>query len=173
MKSKFNKNWNSSKQPRRQIKFRANAPNHIQKKFMVAPLTKSLRQRYGEKRIIIKKGDEVKITRGKFKGKQGKINIVDVKNSRIQITGVQRTKKGGEKLETWFNPSKVLLIAPDTSDNKRLRAVDGSKEKTRSAKTSHDSVKPISKKSKSKEPGVKKDSKEINIKEKKDAHKKK
>ena len=111
MKSEFNKSWSSSKQPRKQRKFRANAPNHIKRTFMGANLDKSLREKYGRKSIAVRKGDTVKIMRGKFNGKQGKVGIVDIKNTRIQIEGVQRAKSiGGEKLITWFHPSKVKII---------------------------------------------------------------
>ncbi|MCK5321081.1 50S ribosomal protein L24 [Candidatus Pacearchaeota archaeon] len=122
MKSEFSKTWNSSKQPRKQIKFRANAPNHIKRTFMGATLDKSLREKYGRRSIEVRKGDEVKIMRGNFKGKQGKVGVVDIKRTRIQVDGIQRTKKGGEKLETWFNPSKVKIIILNVEDKKRLKS---------------------------------------------------
>ena len=113
--------WNSSKQPRKQIKFRANAPNHIKRRLMGAMLDKSLREKHEIKKISVRKGDEVKIMRGKFRGKLGKVGMVDVKNLRIQIEGVQRAKKAGEKLETWFHPSIVRIISIEDSDKKRLK----------------------------------------------------
>ena len=84
MKAEFNKSWNSSKQPRKQVKFRANAPSHIKRTFMGSTLDKPLREKYERRNIEVKKGDEVKIMRGKFKGKQGKVGNVDVKHCRIQ-----------------------------------------------------------------------------------------
>ncbi|MDH3352958.1 MAG: 50S ribosomal protein L24 [Nanoarchaeota archaeon] len=122
MKSEFNKSWNSSKQPRKQVKFRANAPNHIKRVFMGSTLDKSLREKYGRRTIEVRKGDEVKIMRGKFKGKQGKVGTSDVQNCRIQIDGVQRSKAGGEKLITWFNPSNVKIIVLNTDDQRRLKS---------------------------------------------------
>ena len=122
MKSEFNKSWVSSKQPRKQVKFRANAPNHIRRKFMGALLDKPLREKYGMRNVEVRKGDDVKIMRGKFAKKQGKVGIVDVKNTRIQVEGIQRTKQGGEKLETWFHPSNVKIILLDTSDNRRFKS---------------------------------------------------
>lgn len=122
MKSEFSKTWNSSKQPRKQVKFRANAPNHIKRTFMGSTLDKALREKYGRRTIEVRKGDEVKIMRGRFKGKQGKVGIVDVHQTRIQVDGIQRTKAGGEKLETWFHPSKVKIIILNVEDKKRLKA---------------------------------------------------
>lgn len=109
-------------QPRKQVKFRANAPNHIKRTFMGSTLDKTLREKYGRRTIEVRKGDEVKIMRGKFKGKQGKVGIVDVSQTRIQVEGIQRTKAGGEKLETWFHPSKVKIIILNVEDKKRLKS---------------------------------------------------
>ena len=121
MKAKFNKTWNSSKQPRKQRKFRANAPLHIKRKFLGAMIEKELAKKEGIKTTTLRKGDEVKVMRGKFAKKQGKIGKIDVKNTRIQIEGIQRTKKGGEKLETWFHPSKVKIISLNKDDAKRFK----------------------------------------------------
>jgi len=121
MKSEFSKTWNSSKQPRKQVKFRANAPNHIKRTFMGATLDKKLREKFGMRSIEVKKGDEVKIMRGKFRGKQGKVGNVDVKHTRIEVDGVQRSKAGGEKLVTWFHPSNVKIIILDEKDNRRFK----------------------------------------------------
>ena len=136
MKSNFSKRWNSSKQPRKQVKFRANAPNHIKKTFMGSTLDKPLRTKYGRRNIEVRKGDEVKIMRGKFKGKQGKVGDADIKNTRIQVDGIQRAGKGGgEKLITWFHPSKVKIIILNTDDKKRLKRSKDVVEKTEVVKT--------------------------------------
>jgi large subunit ribosomal protein L24 len=122
MKSEFSKSWNSSVQPRKQVKFRANAPNHIKRTFMGSTLDKPLREKYGRRNIEVRKGDEVKVMRGKFKGKQGRVGTVDIKNTRLQIDGIQRAgKAGGEKLITWFHPSKVKIIILNTDDSRRLQ----------------------------------------------------
>lgn len=129
MKSKFSKTWNSSKQPRKQVKFRANAPNHIKRTFMGSNLDKPLREKYGMRNIEVRKGDEVKVMRGKFKGKQGKVGTVDIKNTRLQIDGIQRAgRAGGEKLITWFHPSKVKIIILNTDDARRLKNVKKTEE---------------------------------------------
>jgi|GEM_PF-255299 large subunit ribosomal protein L24 len=139
MKAEFNKSWNSSVQPRKQVKFRANAPNHIKRKFMGSSLDKELREKYGRKTIEVRKGDEVKVMRGKFKGKQGKVGMVDVKNTRLQIDGIQRAgKAGGEKLITWFHPSKVKIIILNVEDNRRLKTRDGSQSKTEDGSSKKD-----------------------------------
>lgn len=149
MKSKFNKNWNRSVQPRKQRKFLANAPKHIQRKLMSSPLDKKLREKYKRKSLEVVKGDEVKIMRGKYKGKQGKVSICDIKNTRIQIEGITRQKKAGDKIGVWFHPSKTKIIFLNEKDTKRLRKKEGKKQENE------------------------KDTKEAKNKEKENAHKKK
>jgi len=121
MKSAYSKSWNASKQPRKQVKFRANAPLHTRRKFLSSTLDKPLRKKYGVRNIMVRKGDEVKVMRGSFRGKQGKVGKVSSEETRIQIDGIQREKKGGEKLETWFNPSNVKIIILNTDDPKRMK----------------------------------------------------
>lgn len=161
MKSEFNKLWNSSKQPRKQVKFRANAPNHIKKKFIASPLEKSLREKYGRKTVRIRKGDTVKVMRGKFKGKQGKVGDVDVKNTRIQIDGIQRSKGSGEKMITWFHPSKVRVVALYLEDSKRMK---------RNKKVGEKKSEVVAKVEKSSEK-IKDDTKKVEVKNSPVAHK--
>jgi len=77
MKKKFVSSWIRSKQPRKQRKYRANAPKHIIHKFLGAKLSKELRQKYTKKTIPVRTGDTVKIARGQFKGRSGKVESVD------------------------------------------------------------------------------------------------
>jgi len=121
MKSEFNKDWKGSVQPRKQRKFLANAPIHIKHKLLSSHLDKSLKEKYGIRAVEVRKDDEVKIMRGKFTNKTGKITIVDVKNTRVQVNGVNRSRKDGEKVPVWFHPSKLLIIKLNDSDKKRFK----------------------------------------------------
>jgi len=127
MKQKFSKNWIASKQPRKQRKYRANAPLHIKRKFMSANLDKELRKKYGKRSFVLKKGDSVKIMIGKFKKKTGKIGSVDLKKSRVSIEGIQRTKKDGSKVNIWFTPSNLQIKELNLEDSKRKKAIERAK----------------------------------------------
>ncbi len=130
MKQKFSIKWKASRQPRKQRKYRFNAPLHVRGKFMSVLLDKPLRERYG-RNIELRKGDEVKVMRGSFKGKQGKVESIERKNERISIEGITRVKKDGTNVPVWFNPSKVKIISLDESDKRRFeKSVEKSKEKT-------------------------------------------
>ncbi len=138
MKSKFSKTWNRSKQPRKQRKFIANAPSHIKHKLLGAPLDKPLREKLKRKTIELRKNDEVKIMKGKYTKKQGKILKVDTKNTRVQIDGITIPKKDGEKSPVWFHPSNLKIIKLDDSDRKRLKTREISKKEDKKEKTSED-----------------------------------
>lgn len=110
MKSKFNTNWKASKQPRKQRKYRANAPLHIKKKFVNVNVAKDLRKKVGKRTIQVKKGDKVKIMRGKFKGKSGKVTGVKIKRGKIYIENIQVKKMDGSKANVPIKPSNLQII---------------------------------------------------------------
>jgi len=122
MKSSFSSSWNSSVQPRKQHKYRHNAPLHIKHKFLSAHLSKELRQKYGKRSLPLRKGDEVLVMRGSFKKKQAKILSVNNKSSSVYLEGIQRAKKDGTKVQVPFNP-RVLKIKELTLNDKERLAI--------------------------------------------------
>lgn len=123
MKTKFSKTWKRSKQPRKQRKYRYNAPLHIKTKFMSAHLSKELRQKHKKRSFSVRKGDKVKVMRGQFKKKTGKIERIDVKKSRVYITGIEFIKKDGTKTMYPINPSNLMIIELNLDDKKRSEAL--------------------------------------------------
>jgi large subunit ribosomal protein L24 len=124
MKQKFSNKWAGSKQPRKQRKYRANAPTHIRHNLMSSNLSKDLRKRYGKRSFPIRKNDSVKITRGEFKGKTGKIDSVNLKKLRVMIAGIFRSKKDGTKVGVYFNPSNLQIQELDLEDVKRREGIE-------------------------------------------------
>lgn len=88
---------------------------------MVATLDKPLREKYSVRSIEVRKGDEVLIMRGKFKGKKAKVTNVEVGNTRVNIDGMQITKKDGTKVDVWFHPSNLKIVSVVDSDKKRFK----------------------------------------------------
>ena len=123
MKKKFSIAWKASKQTRKQRKYRANAPLHTRHKLMSSNLSKELRKKYARKSFPLKKEDSVKIMRGKFKGKVGKVNTIDLKKLRISVEGLQRQKKDGTKVNVYFNPSKVQIQELNIEDKERINSI--------------------------------------------------
>lgn len=121
MRQKFSTKWKSSVQPRKQRKYLHNSPLHIKQKSMGACLDKSLRTKYQIRTVEVRKGDEVKIMRGKFKKKIGKVLESDRKKTRISIEGLNVTKKDGNKVKAWVHPSKVKIVKLNEDDKKRFK----------------------------------------------------
>jgi large subunit ribosomal protein L24 len=124
MKKQFSKHWKASKQPRKQRKYRAKAPLHIKIKFLSANLDKELRKKYTKRSFPLRKGDTVKILRGSFKKKTGKIENVELKRSRVSIEGIQRTKKDGTKVEVFFHPSNLQIKTLNLDDKERMKSIE-------------------------------------------------
>jgi large subunit ribosomal protein L24 len=57
-----------SKKPSKQRKAMYQAPLHRKHKLFSAHLSKELRKQWNKRSLPVRKGDEVKIMRGKFKG---------------------------------------------------------------------------------------------------------
>jgi large subunit ribosomal protein L24 len=109
MKQVFSKSWKSSKQPRKQRKYQANAPLSIKKKFLSTNISKTLRTKIGKRNVVIRKGDIVKIMRGSFKGKSGKVEKVLVKYEKIYVEGITRKKMDGSKVNVPLKASNLQI----------------------------------------------------------------
>ena len=120
MKSKFSSAWNSSTKPRKQRKFRANAPLHTKHKFLNVNLSKMLRKKYGKRSLPLKKGDDVLIMRGSSKKKKAKVVSINLKKSLVSLEGMQRTKKDGTKVAILFHPSSLQIQELELKDSKRF-----------------------------------------------------
>ena len=119
MKQKFSVSWTGSKQPRKQRKFRANAPLHLRRKMISVSLSKNLREKHDKRNFPVRKGDNVSIMRGEFKGKSGKIESVNMKKMKVVIDGIYRTKKDGSKVAVMFEPSNLQIKELVIEDKKR------------------------------------------------------
>jgi large subunit ribosomal protein L24 len=121
MKKKFSKNWKESKQPRKKRKYSANAPMHLKRKLLSVNLSKDLRKRHGKRSLVVRKGDKIKILRGKNKGKSGKVVRIKTKKTKIYIENIHKTKMDGSKVEVPLRPSNLQIIDLYGEDNRRLK----------------------------------------------------
>jgi large subunit ribosomal protein L24 len=121
MRKKFSKKWISSKQPRKQRKYRYNAPLHIRRKLISSHLCKKLREELKIRSLPIRKGDRVRVMRGKYKKVEGTVTKVDLKKLKIYIDSVKRKKVSGKEVLVPIDPSNVEIIELNKDDPKRFK----------------------------------------------------
>ena len=134
---KFSTAWKSSTQPRKQRKYAYAAPLHLKQKELHVHVSPELRKKYGIRNIRVRKGDKVKIMRGQFAKKEGKIERVDVKRTKLYVSGAEIIKKDGSKTLYPLHPSNLLIIELDLNDKIRKakldeKSADSKKENTKS-----------------------------------------
>ena len=102
-----------------QRKYALGAPSSVKRKLMSCHLTKTLRDQYKLRSLPIKRGDEVKILKGKAKGKSGKVVQVYRKRNCIYVDKVQREKQNGQTvflpIKPYYCVVEKLLINKDRS----------------------------------------------------------
>ncbi|KAI5706002.1 60S ribosomal protein L26 [Diaphorina citri] len=106
---KLNKLVTSSRRKNRKRHF--NAPSHIRRRIMSAPLSKELRQKYNVRSMPVRKDDEVQVVRGHYKGQQvGKVVQSYRKKFVIYIEKIQRDKVNGATVYVGIHPSKCVIV---------------------------------------------------------------
>lgn len=121
MKKEFSTAWISSKQPRKQRKYLANAPIHLKQKLLSVNLSKDLQKKHKTRNVVVRKGDTVKVTRGKFAKKQGKVLEVKTKRGKIYVEGINRKKLDGSSVLVPFRASNLQIIELILNDKKRAK----------------------------------------------------
>lgn len=124
----FSTKWKSSKVPRKQRKYQYNAPLHLRRKFMSVHLSSELRKKHGRRAIPVRQGDNVKIVRGQFKGKKGKVERMDHKDLKVYITGQEQAKIDGSKSLIPFTPSNLIIETLNMDDKRRMKTQSSVKE---------------------------------------------
>ena len=115
----FSTAWKSSTQPRKQRKYAYAAPLHIKQKFLHVHLSSELRQKYGYRNAQIKKGDKIKVLRGNFAKKEGRVERVLLKLGKVFVNGVEIIRKNGTKVPFPLHPSNLLIVELELNDKKR------------------------------------------------------
>ena len=123
MKSKWSSAWNASKQPRKQRKYRHNAPLHIRHHFVAAHLAKELRATYQKRSMPLRKGDEVEIMRGPMAGIRKVVERVDLRRSKVYVEGVKVKKVNGTEVLRALQPSNLQITKINLDDKARLAAI--------------------------------------------------
>lgn len=114
----------NSTKPGKQRKALYNAPLHKRHKLMTSHLSKELRTQWKKRSLPLRKGDEVKVMRGKFAGTVGKVSNIDLKALKAYVENVKRKKVSGEEIQIPIHPSKLMIINPVMDDPKRKAVLE-------------------------------------------------
>ncbi|MBI4021505.1 MAG: 50S ribosomal protein L24 [Candidatus Aenigmarchaeota archaeon] len=137
MKQDWSRSWVSSKQPRKQRKFRYQAPLHVRRRFLAAHLAPALRASTGKRSLPLRKGDEVQVMRGDHGGKKGIVDAVDLGKARVTVESVKRKKADGSEVHIPLQPSNLLITKLHSDDKRRKMG-----KATRTAAASKTAAKP-------------------------------
>ena len=119
----FSTSWKSSKKPRKQRKYISNAPLHIKGKFLHVHLSDDLSKKFGKRSARVRKGDRVKIMKGQFKGKSGKIENVNTRAGKVLVEGAEVQKKDGTKIKYAISTSNLLITDLNSDDKRRQESL--------------------------------------------------
>ncbi|KAI0064478.1 ribosomal protein L24 [Artomyces pyxidatus] len=128
---KLNPDLASSRRKSRKAHF--SAPSSIRRKIMSSSLSKELRGKHNTRALPVRKDDEVRIVRGKYKGREGKVTQVYRKKWVIHVDRVQRDKANGSSVPIGIHPSNVVII--NIKLDKDRRAILDRKDRSKTTKS--------------------------------------
>lgn len=105
--------------PGKNRKKRFNAPSHIRRKYLSAPLSPSLKSEYGTRTMPVRTDDTVSVTKGDHKMSEGRVLRVDMKRGKIYIEGITRTRMDGSNVQIPLRPENVMITKLNLDDNQR------------------------------------------------------
>ncbi len=87
-------------------------PLHKRRKLLSAHLSKEAREKLNVKArsLPLKKGDKVRVMRGKWKGKEGEVVEVNLKESYVYVSGITVKNAKGEDRYYPLHPSNLLIV---------------------------------------------------------------
>jgi len=120
MKAKFSTAWKSSVKPRKQRKYNYNAPLHLRGSQLHVHLSKELRQKHGVRALRVRVGDTVKVLRGTHKGKEGKVERIEMRRCRVIIDKVEVKKLQGRRRQVPVACRPTCSSRASANDKRRL-----------------------------------------------------
>ena len=105
-------------------KRRYTAPNHLKRKYLSASLSPILRAEHGTRSMPVVQDDTVSITKGDRKLSEGRVLRVDVKDCRVYVEGVTRTRMDGSTVQIPIKPENVMITRLNLNDQWRRRILE-------------------------------------------------
>jgi large subunit ribosomal protein L24 len=82
-------------------------------------LDEFLREEYGLRNVVIKKGDLVRVMRGQFRDTEGKVVKVDYQKVRVYLDHASTTKADGKEAAVPLHPSNLMLVKLELDDERK------------------------------------------------------
>ena len=90
-------------------------------------LSKELRQQYKRRSLPLRKGDEVKVMRGEFKGVVGKVVKIDTKKYKVYVDTVKKKRSIGTEYLVPLSPSNLMIVKLNLDDKYRMKMLERGK----------------------------------------------
>lgn len=119
-----------SKKPQKKRKKYFQSKLHEIHKQLATHLSEKLRDTLKRRALSVRKNDVVRVMRGDYKGKQGKVVKVDYKKRQVFIDGITRKKTNGTEVLVPFNASNLLIVEIEGTDKKRIKTKKETKQRT-------------------------------------------
>jgi large subunit ribosomal protein L24 len=113
----------SPKSPRKQRRRIYKSPIHSHKRNLKCRLDEFLREEYGLRSLVVKKGDLARIMRGQFRDTEAKVVRVDYRAVRVYLESATTTKADGKEAQIPIHPSNLMLVKLELDDD-RKRIID-------------------------------------------------
>ncbi|KAL3915813.1 MAG: hypothetical protein SGARI_008104, partial [Bacillariaceae sp.] len=110
------------------------AHSEARRKLMSAPLSKELAARHSVRSMPIRKDDEVIITRGMYKTREGKVTAVYRKKWVVHVERIQRDKVSGASVPVGIPASCVVITKLKLDKDRKAKLEAKSKNKDGSGK---------------------------------------
>ena len=112
-----------SKQPRKQRKKLYSLKQHEKRPKFNAGLDKKLKAEHKKNSFPLVKGDKVKVFTGRFKGKEGRVTLINSSKLRIGVEGITVKKPNGKEEPVLIDPSNVIITELKLTDEKRKKSL--------------------------------------------------
>lgn len=106
---KQNPQVSSSRSKSRKQHFQA--PSHLRRVIMSAPLSKELRAQYGIRALPIHRDDTVQVARGSHKGKEGKVTAVYRLKYAVHVEKIATDKASGNSVPVNLASSNLVITS--------------------------------------------------------------
>lgn len=115
----------------------AQAKSEKRKPLLNVHISKDLKKRMKKKMrsLLVRKGDKVRIMRGDFDGKEGKITRVNYGRAIVFVEGISAKNSKGTEIPIPIQPSNLLLLDVNMSDGRKVLFEEKKEEKKGEAKS--------------------------------------